>query len=133
MKKIIFMFLFLSLLAITGCSSQQTTEDTIIPGADDNSDAITGDVKEFSLIAKKWEFVPSRIQVNKGDRIILNIQSADVAHGFALTEFNINERIESGKITKIEFVADREGTFSFFCSVFCGDGHSTMKGQLIVT
>ncbi len=134
MKKIVLLFLIFNLLVIIGCSSQQATKDTTIQNSDvNNFDTSPGEVKEFSLIAKNWEFVPSTIEVNKGDRVILNIESADVKHGFSIKEFNVREDLEPGKTTKVEFVADKEGTFTFFCSVFCGDGHSTMKGQLIVT
>jgi len=34
-------------------------------------------------------------------------------HGFAINEFNVNERLEPGKTVIVEFVADKTGTFSF--------------------
>lgn len=89
-------------------------------------------VKEFSLTAKKWEFTPSIITVNKGDSVKLTIKSADVDHGFLLPEFGINKKLEAGKTVTVEFVADKTGTFSFSCNVFCGDGHGDMKGTLKV-
>jgi len=70
--------------------------------------------------------------VNKGDRVKLMIQSADIAHGIKIDAFNVNNRLEPGQTTIVEFVADKAGTFSFYCNVFCGDGHSGMKGTLIV-
>jgi len=133
MKKIIIGIFVIGLLVIIGCNSSQESDiENTGDITQDDTITDTGDVKEFSLIAKEWEFVPNTITVNKGDRVILNIQNVDVAHGFALTEFNVNEDLEPRKTTKIEFVADKEGTFPFFCSVFCGDGHSAMKGRLIV-
>ena len=38
--------------------------------------------------------------------------------------------IQKGKT--IEFTADKQGTFTVFCSVFCGSGHSGMKGKIII-
>ena len=89
-------------------------------------------VKEFSMIAKKWQFDPSTINVKQGDKVRLKIKSIDVTHGFSLLDFNVNENLEPEKEVIVEFIADKKGEFSFFCSVFCGEGHSGMKGKLIV-
>jgi cytochrome c oxidase subunit 2 len=91
-----------------------------------------GDIKEFTMTAKQWEFTPSTITVNEGDRVRLSIESMDVTHGFTLAAFDIHETLEPSKNTVVEFTADRAGTYSFFCSVFCGAGHSQMRGTLIV-
>ncbi len=89
-------------------------------------------VKEFNIISKKWVFEPSTITVNKDDRVRLIIDNIDVDHGFALSAFGINEKLLPGQVHTIEFTADKSGSFSFFCSVFCGSGHSGMRGTLIV-
>ncbi len=89
-------------------------------------------VKEFTLTAKNWAFTPSQIKVKQGEKLRLKIKSVDVTHGFFLPDFNINENLEPGKEKIVEFVADKKGKFSFICSVYCGDGHSQMRGELIV-
>lgn len=90
------------------------------------------ETKEFNVIAKRWDFSPSTITVNEGDTVILNIESIDVTHGFAIPDFGVSESLSPGNTVKIEFVADKTGTFSFFCNVFCGSGHSGMRGTLVV-
>lgn len=92
----------------------------------------SGEVKEFSVVAKQWEFIPNTITVNKGDVVKLSIKSVDVAHGFYLPAFGVSEYLEPGKTVSVEFVADKTGTFPFTCSVYCGIGHGEMKGQLVV-
>lgn len=94
--------------------------------------APTGEVKEFTMTAKKWDFSPSTITVNKGDTVKLYIKSIDVTHGFGLPDFGVNENLPPGERVNVEFVADKTGTFTFECTVYCGSGHSGMKGQLIV-
>ena len=89
-------------------------------------------VKEFNMVARQWEFEPSTITVNEGDKVVLTIKNEDVEHGFAILEFNVNEKLPAGQITKVEFKADKKGEYSFFCSVACGKGHRDMKGKLIV-
>ena len=85
-----------------------------------------------SIIAKQWSFEPAEIRVKKGDKVVLIIKSLDVKHGFSLSEFGIDAKLEPGKETRIEFQADKAGSFPFRCSVFCGQGHSEMTGALIV-
>ena len=84
------------------------------------------------MTAKQFAFEPSTIEVNKGDKVRLIVTSADVPHGIAIPEYGINERLDPGKPVTIEFTADKQGTFTAFCSVFCGSGHSDMKGKIIV-
>ena len=113
---------------------QPSTENTQQPSPQSapQSAPSTPAVKEFTMTAKKWEFSPSTITVNKGDTVKLTIRSIDVEHGFDLPAFNINENLEPGQDTMVQFVADKAGTFRFYCSVYCGSGHSGMEGSLIV-
>lgn len=90
------------------------------------------ETKEFNVIAKQWTFLPNTITVNEGDTVILNIESIDVSHGFALPTFGVSEFLSPGNTVKVEFIADKAGTFSFFCNVSCGVGHSGMRGTLVV-
>jgi heme/copper-type cytochrome/quinol oxidase subunit 2 len=86
----------------------------------------------IDIIARQFSFSPDPIIVKLGDRVKLNINSIDIDHGFALPDFNIDARLEAGKITTVEFEADKLGEFIFSCSVFCGSGHREMTGVLIV-
>ncbi len=89
-------------------------------------------IKEFTMTAKQWEFDPAIITVKKGDKVRIKVKSIDVTHGFALPDFSVNENLEPGKEITVEFIADKKGEFTFFCSVICGTGHSGMKGKLVV-
>ncbi|MEK6826779.1 MAG: cytochrome c oxidase subunit II, partial [Nanoarchaeota archaeon] len=140
-KKIVNVFLIvllnIVLLAGAGCSGSTNKGAVTVEIIDDQTPEVNNgdsaqEVKEFTLTAKQWEFDPETITANKGDKVKLNIKSLDVTHGFAIPEFGVNSRLESGRTTTVEFVADKTGTFTFFCSVQCGAGHSDMKGQLIV-
>ena len=125
MKKILCIILLLMLaLVVSGCTGQRTT-----PPA---TTAPTGEIKEFEITAKQFSFEPNVITVNKGDRVKLKVTSADVTHGFSINEFGVTQNLEPGKTATVEFVADKSGTFPFYCSVVCGSGHSGMKGQLVV-
>ena len=86
----------------------------------------------IDLSSKQWEFKPSEIQVKQGQSVTLKITSTDVSHGFALEEYNIYAFVTPGETVEITFVANNVGIFEFFCNVFCGEGHSKHRGNLIV-
>ena len=90
------------------------------------------EVVDISIIMRQFEFDPDPLILPLGKKIRLTITSEDVAHGFAVAEYGLNEKLEGGETKTIEFTADKAGTFMIRCSVFCGSGHSAMKGNLIV-
>ncbi len=95
-----------------------------------------GDTVEVYMTAIRSHFNPEHITVKEGDKIvwrITNIERAiDAVHGFAVPQYNINLSLEPGETAKIEFVADRPGTFPFYCSEFCSALHLEMMGYLMV-
>ena len=133
MKKIILLLVF-GIFLLVACSKQNP--ETLVGQGSTVSEQPTstqnGEFKEFRITARQFEFSPSTIEVNKGDKVRLIVTSADVPHGISIKEYGINEQLNPGKPVTIEFTADKAGTFTAFCSVFCGSGHSNMKGKLIV-
>lgn len=126
--------LFLGVFFLTACSYNIET-DVIIPVEKNESNNIINEIseiKEFSFIARQWEFTPSVIEVNEGDIVKIKIESLDVEHGFTIAELGVSEKIKGGETKEFSFVASKKGEFTFFCSVFCGEGHRNMKGRLIV-
>ncbi len=75
-----------------------------------------------------------KLSFEKGDKVTLRINSADVYHSFALRipGQRINKTIKPGQITTIEFTAEEVGTYKFSCAHICGDAHTKMMAALIV-
>lgn len=123
---------FIAAAVIFGVKAQKN--ETANSGRLDNNQiqSSASQVREFNVVAKKWSFEPAQITVNQGDKVRLNITSADAPHGLAIKEYGINQEIEPGQTATVEFTADQPGEFTFFCSVFCGDGHREQRGVLIV-
>lgn len=90
------------------------------------------EVKEFNIRAKRFNFEPAVIEVKEGDRVRLNVQAIDTTHGLAIPDFDVNLVLEPGQTKTVEFVASKKGSYSMFCSVFCGAGHSDMRGEFVV-
>lgn len=70
--------------------------------------------------------------MNKGDLVKITLVNPDVAHGIAIPEFGFDLKAGAGETATGEFTAGKEGNYTFFCSVYCGEGHNGMKGVLIV-
>ena len=94
-----------------------------------NSSPVTHDV---TMTASQFAFDPPVLRVNRGDRIRLTLQAADVVHGFYLDGQNIAVRFEPGTSRQVEFVAEQVGKFRYRCSVSCGTLHPFMTGELVV-
>jgi cytochrome c oxidase subunit II len=90
------------------------------------------EVREITMTARDYEFDPGVITVKKGDKVRLIITATDRKHGIKIEGYDIDQVLNSGVPTTIEFTADKVGTFEFKCSVYCGMGHRKMKGKLVV-
>lgn len=80
---------------------------------------------EFDIKVDKVRFQPDSISVNRGDRVILKVTSLDEkAHGLTIEDFGLQRVIIPAKETvNIEFLADKEGVFSYRCSKYCSFRH----------
>jgi len=121
-KKVVLLISILVL--IIACSPKQDVPEIVVEP--------TGEVVEISMEAKKFEFIPSTIEVNQGDTVRITAVSTDVDHGLAIDEYGIREKLLPNEPATFEFVADKTGEFIYYCSVFCGKGHGKMRGKLIV-
>jgi cytochrome c oxidase subunit 2 len=91
-----------------------------------------GQEKHLTLIAKKFQYLPNIIRVNRGDRVTIRLLSEDVHHGFYLDGYEVKTSAIPGQDGVVSFVADKTGKFAFRCSVTCGSFHPYMVGYLKV-
>jgi cytochrome c oxidase subunit 2 len=97
------------------------------------ADALSSHVVEINMTVRKFAFSPGVIHVKQGDRVIIHIVDSDDDHGIAIQGYNQQIKFGSGNEGKtLDFIADKPGTFTFYCNVPCGPGHRDMTGQLIV-
>lgn len=89
--------------------------------------------RELTVVARQFAFDPPVLRVNRGDRVRLTVQAADVVHGLHVDGYGQDVRVEPGVSRHLEFVADRTGKFRYRCSVTCGTLHPFMTGELIVS
>jgi cytochrome c oxidase subunit 2 len=53
--------------------------------------------------------------------------------GFNLPDFGVRSDIMPGATSRLPLTPDKSGQFTFNCDIFCGSGHETMSGVLVVT
>ena len=79
---------------------------------------------------------PEHIEVNKDDNVTIymtNLERAeDETHGFTVDDYDLHMSLEPGKTASVNFIADKEGVFPFYCTEFCSALHLEMFGYLYV-
>ncbi len=88
--------------------------------------------KVIKITAKRFDYTPGNLTLKKGEPVILEFTTLDVLMGFNLPDFNLRADIVPDKVTRVRFVPDKTGTFTFLCDVFCGEGHERMNGKITV-
>lgn len=111
----------------SGLSISSVIQDSNLPGV-----VPTGKTKHFKVLAKNFEFVPNELTVELGDYVSIEITSYEGNHGVAFPDFGTHVDLREGETKNLVFFADKQGSFYFGCSLWCGTGHSQMKGVLIV-
>lgn len=90
--------------------------------------------REIPVVAKRYSFEPTRIEVTEGEHIRLVVSSSDGVHGVEVKKFNVNKKVpRGGETVTIDFIASEVGEFPILCSEYCGKGHEAMKGRLVVS
>ena len=88
--------------------------------------------REFTIVAKDFNYSPTRIEVMQDDLVKLTVRSEGIAHSFTIDEYRIAKRIPAGGSSTFEFQADRPGSFPFYCALTSEGGHRMMHGELVV-
>ncbi len=96
--------------------------------------AMTNDSKtvSFTVEGGKFYFKPNTITVKKGATVTIVFNNKEGLHDWVVDEFNARtKQIKDGETDKVTFVADKVGTFEYYCSVM---QHRSMGmvGKLIV-
>ena len=117
------------LLLLAGCGTQSIEQ---------TGGAVAGEnVKTFMLTGENFKFMMEgqegpEIKVNVGDTVRVEFSSTEGFHDWVVDEFQAaTERVKTNGTTSVEFVADKAGTFEYYCSVG-SHRQMGMKGKLIV-
>lgn len=104
--------------AVNGTSSQNQQSMDKPTNAPMVSDTAKSSVKEFTVTGQNFSFTPKEISINKGDTVKVTFKNAEGFHNFVIDEFNVKTNtIKGGSQEIVQFVADKTGSFQYYCSV----------------
>lgn len=79
-----------------------------------------------------WQ--PATLTATAGESLRLRLTSGDVMHGFAIGRDNRPPvDVKPGQVTEITLRFDHPGTYTFYCTRWCGPNHWRMRGTIEVT
>lgn len=116
---VIAMFAIVAILAIVGIANSEFNGNMVAEVEE------SGEVKEFYIESYTnvidGEYIPryslDEIKVNKGDTVRIAINTTSGKHNFNLDQFGISEETPTGDVVVVEFVADKTGSFEYYCSM----------------
>jgi plastocyanin/cytochrome c553 len=85
-------------------------------------------------MADSGGWTPAVIQAKTGVPLHLRLTSDDVTHGFAIGQ-SATPAVDvlPGQMTDITLKFDKPGTYTFYCTRWCGINHWRMRGKIEVT
>ena len=87
---------------------------------------------DIYLVALSFQWYPV-LQLEQGKEYMLHLSALDVNHGFSLYPLNVNFAVVPGFDYALRVTPTSSGDFRIICNEFCGIGHHTMVGRVIVT
>jgi cytochrome c oxidase subunit 2 len=100
------------------------------PGVYDTDDGV-----EVYVVARQYLFQPGStepITVPAGEPVTFHVTSPDVTHGFNLAGTNVNSMVIPGQVAEFTVTFEEPGEHGIVCHEYCGSGHHTMAGQVVV-
>jgi plastocyanin len=105
-----------------------------VPDLPDTPEMIVTDEDErvFDVVGTNFMFSMKEIRVREGETVTINFTAGEGFHDWAIDEFDSKTaQVRPGTPTSVTFVADKKGTFEYYCSV--GNHRAQgMIGTLIV-
>ncbi len=83
------------------------------------------------VMAEMWRWSPVLI-LEKDESYSLHISSKDVVHGYSIQPVNMNFQVYPGYDYVLTFKPTEAGEYKVICNEFCGIGHHTMIGKIVV-
>ncbi len=93
-----------------------------------------GVVEIHGRMAESGGWSPGFIQAQVGVPLHLRLTSDDVVHSFAIGQSELPPvDVLPGKMTELTLTFDEPGTYTFYCTRWCGANHWRMRGTIEVT
>ncbi len=93
-----------------------------------------GELIDVYLMAIRFSYVPTVLRLERGVPYRFRMMSMDVNHGASIHTGFAGHIMRRPAKTMVEMVMTfpDPGEYMIYCTVYCGEGHSQMKGKIIV-
>lgn len=86
---------------------------------------------EVFMVAQAFMWRPV-LQLKRGETARIYLSSYDVQHGMSIQPMNLNFQVLPGYVYVVHLTPESTGEFPIICNEYCGLGHHTMAGRIIV-
>jgi cytochrome c oxidase subunit 2 len=87
---------------------------------------------EAVIVSQTWAFVPPVIRVPANATVTFIATTVDVIHGFNVEGTRLNMMLVPGQISRNSYRFRTPGEYLVICHEYCGLGHHTMAGKVVV-
>lgn len=84
------------------------------------------------IVGLTFAWLPAQLTVPARTPITFHVTSTDVTHGFEIVRTNGQTMVIPGYVSQFTTQFDEPGEYLIACNEYCGVGHHTMSGKLVV-
>ena len=84
----------------------------------------------LTMVAARYGFYPSKVEVPVDTPVKIRIASADVLHGVHVPFTNFATMVVPGYVAEVNTTFQKTGDFTLLCNEYCGLGHDHMWSRL---
>lgn len=110
-------------LVLAACGANNNAEETGSAVEEPSTAA-----SEIVIKASNWEFDQAEYKIKKGEATKISVEAKSGIHGIEIEDLGV--KIQTGDSEVITI--NDPGTYTFFCNIMCGAGHSKMKSTIVV-
>ncbi|MFB9330319.1 cupredoxin domain-containing protein [Paenibacillus aurantiacus] len=110
-------------LVLAACGSGNKSEETGSAVEEPTTAA-----NEIVIKASNWEFDQAEYKIKKGEATKISVEAKSGIHGIEIQDLGVKIQTGDSEVVTIK----EPGTYTFFCNIQCGAGHSKMKSTIVV-
>lgn len=85
-----------------------------------------------NIVAYNWVFRPNEVRVPAGSEVTFRVRSEEDYHGLALVGTSMILSFMQNEVSEGVYTFTEPGEYPWVCSEYCGGGHVSMNGRVIV-
>jgi hypothetical protein len=91
-------------------------------------------IEMHGRVPENGGWLPSNLSAKVGQPLLLRLTSDDMMHGFALGQSDLPAvDVRPGEWSEVMLNFDHPGTYTFYCTRWCGPNHWRMRGTIDVS